>query len=156
MRWAHYSGDLIDYTQPPNPPAPDKEDTFQGAKAYAFMMGLEGRSVFRLRVTGIRASDGTYGVHLHQGTCVADNFDAAEGHYQVNWDAVGDLRDREVWLDLDVNSEGNARSTATVDFIPDGPRSIVLHALPTNPSDGKAGGRLACLPFTIKSLPSGS
>jgi hypothetical protein len=43
-----------------------------------------------------------------------------------------------------------------VDFIPDGPRSIVLHAAPTNRSDGKAQGRLACLPFNIKSLPSRS
>jgi hypothetical protein len=37
-----------------------------------------------------------------------------------------------------------------VSFIPDGQRSIVLHAAPTA-KDGTAGARLACLPLEIQS-----
>ena len=76
-------------------------------------------------------------------------------HYNVTWDndlgkVMGDINKKtEVWLDLDVDSDGDARSTATVSFIPEGERSIVLHALPTA-ADGTAGPRLACLPFKIK------
>jgi Cu/Zn superoxide dismutase len=148
MSWATYSGELTDYTTTP--------DTFKGAKASAIMIGLNGRSLFRLRVSGIKAKDGTYGVHLHQGTCNAENFDDAGPHYNVTWAKTGLMGDAnkktEVWLDLKVNSDGSARSTATVDFIPKGERSIVLHAAPTmasGPTAGTAGPRLACLPFDI-------
>jgi hypothetical protein len=151
MSWGYYSGEVKDYE-----PDADltkypkiKPDIFEDASASAVMIGMDGRSFFRLRVTGIDAKDGIYGVHLHQGTCDAESFDAAQGHYNVAWNPLADLRDREVWLDLDVNSDGYARSTATVDFIPEGNRSIVLHALPTA-DDGTAGPRLACLPFNIK------
>ena len=102
------------------------------------MIGMDGRSFFRLRVSGIKASDGVYGVHLHQGKCEpSDSGAAAEGHYNVTWDDIekkimGGVNNKtEVWLDLDVDSDGDARSTATVSFIPEGERSIVLHALPT-------------------------
>jgi Cu/Zn superoxide dismutase len=145
VSWAYYGGELTDYTQ-------TGPETFADAKAYVMMMGLEGRSVFRLTVTGIGATGGTYGVHLHEGTCVAEDWALSGPHYQVNWNPLADLRDKEVWLDLAVNSVGIARSTATVDFIPEGNRSIVLHAKATNPADGKAGDRLACLPFEINTL----
>jgi Cu/Zn superoxide dismutase len=162
MRWAQHSSELTDYetTSP---------DVFKGAKATAFMMGLEGRSLFRLRVTGIdkKAAGGKYGVHLHQGKCDAGDFNLAGPHYNVTWNPTTKLMDlvsnkTEVWLDLRVNSDGNALSTATVPFIPEGERSIVFHADPTQKvaETGKpvgwAGTRLACLPFTIKSLPSRS
>jgi hypothetical protein len=154
MKWAYYGGELTDYTTPPNPPV-DKPDIFKGAKASAMMIGMEGRSVFRLSVTGIDAKKGTYGVHLHQGTCNPENPGEAGPHYNVTWNSTTELSDvissrTEVWLDLDVNSRGKAQSTATVSFIPDGPRSIVLHAAPTA-KDGTAGARLACFPFDIKS-----
>lgn len=148
MRWAHYSGELTDFKS-------TKPDVFKGAKATAYMMGLEGKSFFSLSVTGIDATDGKYGVHLHQGACDADDPTKAGPHYNVTWNSTTGIANvistkTEVWLDLDVNSYGNARSTATVPFIPEGERSIVLHALPTA-SDGTAGARLACLPFKIKS-----
>jgi Cu/Zn superoxide dismutase len=148
MKWASYGGALIDYTA-------TSPDVFKGAKASAVMIGMDGRSFFRLNVSGIDAKDGVYGVHLHQGKCVAGDFDAALGHYNVTWDPATKLNElvsnkTEVWLDLDVNSRGKAQSTATVSFIPDGERSIVLHAKATA-ADGKAGDRLACLPFNIKS-----
>jgi Cu/Zn superoxide dismutase len=163
MRWAQYSGELTDFTS-------TSPDVFKGAKATAYMMGLEGKSLFRLRVTGIdkTAAGGKYGVHLHQGKCDAGDFNLAGPHYNVTWNPTTKLMDlvstkTEVWLDLKVNSSGSALSTATVPFIPEGERSIVLHAEPTmrQSSDpakpvGWAGTRLACLPFTIKSLPSRS
>jgi hypothetical protein len=159
MTWGHYSGDVTDFTTNPpettTPPVPNP-DLFEGAKASAIMIGLDGRSFFRLRVTGIDAKDGTYGVHLHEKTCEAGDFNAAGPHYNVAWyplpapiplDKVNNQN--EVWLDLNVDSHGDARSTATVSFIPEGKRSIVLHAQGTK-GDGTAGPRLACIPFDIK------
>jgi Cu-Zn family superoxide dismutase len=147
MTWAYYGGKVTDYTQ-------TTPDIFKGARASAIMIGLDGRSYFSLRVTGIDASSGKYGVHLHQGKCDAGDPAAALGHYNVTWNSTTKLSDlisnkTEVWLDLKVDSDGDARSTATVSFIPEGPRSIVLHALPTA-ADGTAGARLACLPLDIK------
>jgi hypothetical protein len=154
MKWAYYGGELTDYATSPNPPV-DKPDIFKGATASAMMIGMEGRSIFRLTVSGIDAKKGTYGVHLHQGTCNAENPGEAGPHYNATWNSTTKLSDvisskTEVWLDLNVNSRGKAQSTATVSFIPDGLRSIVLHAAPTA-KDGTAGARLACLPFDIKS-----
>jgi hypothetical protein len=158
MSWGYYSGEVTDYTTNPPattiPPVPNP-DLFKGARATAIMIGMDGRSFFRLRVSGIDANDGVYGVHLHQGTCDAADWNAAGPHYNVTWDPIklaimGEVNDEtEVWLDLNVNSDGYARSTATVSFIPEGQRSIVLHALPTA-DNGAAGPRLACLPFKIK------
>jgi hypothetical protein len=159
MTWA-YSDTLIDYTKEP-PNSPEAADLFADAKASAVMIGMNGKSFFRLRVTGINARGGVYGVHLHQGTCVAGDWDAAKKHYNVTWNNAATLpalvsSKTEVWLDLNVNLSSNAKSTATVDFIPEIPegersveRSIVLHALETK-LDGTAGDRLACMPFTIK------
>ena len=154
MTWGYYGGKVTDYTQ-------TTPDIFKDARASAVMIGLDGRSFFRLRVSGIAAKNGKYGVHLHQGTCDASNFDAAGKHYNVSWNNTTTADDlvsnkTEVWLDLNVESDGDARSTATVSFIPGGKRSIVLHALPTlhEPEGangiGYAGPRLACLPFDIK------
>ena len=153
MSWAYYGGAVTDYTTAPTPPV-DEPDIFKGARASAIMIGMDGRSFFRLRVTGIDAKSGKYGVHLHQGTCNAGNPADAGPHYNTTWNSVSKLSDvisskTEVWLDLSVDSDGDAQSAATVSFIPGGQRSIVLHALPTA-ADGTAGARLACLPFNIK------
>ena len=79
MSWGYYSGEVTDYTAIPDSTKwPDvKPDIFEHAKASEVMIGMDGRSFFRLRVTGIDAKDGTYGVHLHRGTCNASNFDDA-------------------------------------------------------------------------------
>jgi Cu/Zn superoxide dismutase len=148
MSWGYYSGKLTDFTQ-------TSPDVFKDARASAVMIGMDGRSFFRLRVSGIDAKEGVYGVHLHQGSCVADDWSKGLGHYNVNWDPfegiLGPINNKtEVWLDLDVESDGDAQSTATVNFIPEGKRSIVLHADPTAAGTGVAGTRLACLPFNIK------
>jgi len=163
MNWAHYSGTVTDYRTNPDPAQyPDInpnvfKDIFEGARASAVMIGMNDKSFFRLRVTGIDATSGTYGVHLHQGKCDANySGDLPDGpgpHYNVTWQSIGlsgpDLKKTEVWLDLKVDSDRDARSTATVSFIPEeGTRSIVFHAKKTE-NDGTAGPRLACLPFKI-------
>jgi superoxide dismutase, Cu-Zn family len=164
MRWGYNSDDVTAYTT---------NNIFESARASAVMIGMNGRSFFRLRVTGIKAKDGTYGVHLHAGECLPTSDPKNTGspsygagpHYNVVWHSVTPPIDipspipekdvskaNEVWLDLDVDSDGDARSTATVSFIPEGKRSIVFHAAPTVASGsgvGTAGARLACLPFTI-------
>jgi superoxide dismutase, Cu-Zn family len=144
MSWGYYRGDLKDYTTTP--------DVFEGASATAIMIAVDGSSFFRLRVTGIDgdALGNTYPVHLHKSECVAGNPGAAEGHYNddeengaTEWDVTNK---NEVWLTFTVNSEGNARSTARVEFVPKpDERSIVIH------SDEAGAPRLACLPFKIKS-----
>jgi len=166
MTWGYNSDDVTTYT----------DNIFEDAEASAVMIGMNGRSFFRLRVTGIDKSasrEELYGVHLHAGECVPTGDPKNTGspsygagpHYNVVWHPVTPPSDipnpipekdvskaNEVWLDLKVDSEGDARSTATVSFIPEGKRSIVLHAAPTVRSGtgvGTAGARLACLPFTI-------
>ena len=144
MSWAYFSGELTDFTSGP--------DVFEGARATAIMIAVDGSSFFRLRVTGIDGSavGKTYPVHLHENGCEAGNPDGAGGHY--NDDKVNGVLNpvatnkNEVWLNFEVNSEENARSTARVEFVPrPETRSIVIHGdLAPNP-------RLACLPFKIKS-----
>jgi Cu/Zn superoxide dismutase len=164
MSWGYSSAELTDFTTKPEVVNPD---IFKGAKATALMMSIEDSTYFRLRVTGIHKSaigDKPYGVHLHEAKCEPGDGAAAGRHYNISpwneekgiWSEISG--DTEVWLDIDVNSYGNARSSAAVSFIPDpGERSIVLHQLPTTPVGetgvGSAGARLACLPFNIKSLP---
>ena len=133
---------------------------FKDARASAVMIGMDGRSFFRLRVSGIAAKDGKYGVHLHQGTCDASNFDAAGKHYNVSWNnttTADDLvRIRLRLAGPRCESDGDARSTATVSFIPEGRSISMLYRLCTSRGTngiGYAGPRLACLPFDIETTP---
>jgi Cu/Zn superoxide dismutase len=89
----------------------------------------------------------TFGAHLHNGPCVAGNGAAALGHYNHSSTVPATVNDQtEIWLDITVDDEGNAQSSARVDWAPSaGARSVVVHANPTAP-DGTAGARLACLP----------
>ena len=160
MSWAYYNGDLTDIWP--------ENDVFDGARATAVMVGINGESTFRVTIKGLEdgAIGKDYGAHLHTGPCGLDSKGAAtvSGHYNVSPknDAglptvISDLT--EVWLNFKVNSDGNARATATVPFIPvaDGARSITFHSKPTTPDGvdaGKAGDKLACLPLDIKKLSS--
>jgi Cu/Zn superoxide dismutase len=154
MSWGHFSGELTDYkTTTPN--------LFKGASATAMMFGINGESTFRLHVRGINDSavNNEYPAHLHEGTCEADDATAAGGHYNVSGinPATGAFNkvnnETEVWLTFKVNSQGSARVTVSVPFVPTpGPdgaaRSIVLH------NNDTAKTRLACLPLDIKTLTS--
>jgi Cu/Zn superoxide dismutase len=151
MSWADYRGDLTDLSS--------TDKVFDGARAMAYMMGINDESTFRLNVQGLpeSATSKDYPAHLHEGPCVAGDGAAAPGHYNTQketglpspW-AISDQT--EVHLDFKVNSDGSAQITVTVPFIPKaGARSIVIHS-DEPPPPGSSPLRLACLPLEIKQL----
>jgi hypothetical protein len=152
MGWAHYQGYLVDLS-------PSTDGVFDGARASAVMIGMEGGSFFRLQITGIdeSAAGKKYPSHLHKGPCVAGHGALALGHYNTQQEARfaapwAANNQTEVHLDFKVNSDRNARATANVPFIPlPEKRSIVIHT-DAAPSAGSSPARLACLPLEIKSL----
>lgn len=130
---------------------------FDDARGTVKMWGYRasGTSTFRLTIKNIdrNAYGMTYGAHLHSGSCVAGDPAAAGPHY--NTDVIAGVTppeisaETEVWLDFRVALKGKAEAWADVPFVPQsGTRSIVIHAMPTDPS-GQAGARLACLPLAI-------
>jgi Cu/Zn superoxide dismutase len=120
---------------------------FAGARASVHVVANgSGGSTVSLQVKGVDADAGrTFGAHVHRAPCGQDPL-AAGGHYQ-HAGAVGDLEDRELWLDVTVNGGGNGTSVAHRPWAVDQStlRSVVIHALPTNAADGTAGARLACI-----------
>jgi Cu/Zn superoxide dismutase len=84
---------------------------------------------------------------------------AALGHYNTDKLAgivTPEISDQtEVWMDWVVNEDGVAANQTMVPFVPDPrpdrERSIVIHKLATNPADGSAGGRQACMPLVFPS-----
>lgn len=136
---------------------PDAVGPFDGATGTAVMSVNQTSSSFLLQVSGIAPSGtGTmYGAHLHFGPCVAGNGAAAGAHY--NTDVLDGIvpprtdQTTEVWLDITPGADGFATASATVPFVPStAERSIVIHAMPTNPDNGAAGARQACLPVVIR------
>jgi len=125
-------------------------DPFDGAKAKVKLQTGTNASRVSLEVRGIDpATAGTlYGAHLHIGPCEGGNGAAALGHYNVSTSVPPVISAQtEVWLDFTVSGHGVGRSVARVPFVPvAGQRSVVIHALPTDPVTGAAGARLACLP----------
>jgi Cu/Zn superoxide dismutase len=123
---------------------------FDGARAKVQLQTDGDSTRMALVVRGIDPSlaGGRYGAHLHVGPCVAGDGAAALGHYNVSTaDPVVISDQTEVWLDFTVTADGEGRSGARVPFVPvPDDRSVVIHALPTNPVTGAAGARLACLP----------
>jgi Cu-Zn family superoxide dismutase len=103
----------------------------------------DGSTTVRLMVNGLPPG-GTFGAHVHTGSCGADPA-ASGGHYQ-HAGAAGTLAEREVWLDVTADAGGRGVTTTTVpwSFTPGTAGSVVIHALPTNPTTGAAGARLAC------------
>lgn len=115
------------------------------AAVHVIRTGAEGTQV-TLHVTGVNAPRGTtFGAHVHKHSCGSDPL-TAEGHYQHS-QAGANLVDREVWLDFTVNATGNGHAEARRPWLVDESqqRSVIIHAIPTRPSDGFAGPRLACI-----------
>ena len=117
-------------------------------RLYAVAPG-DGNTYFVFVVTGLdpEAAGTTYGAHVHVGPCVPGNGAAALGHY--NTGTGGDPSpENEVWLDFTVRpgGVGVAFATAPFEIEPGTAQSVVVHALPTEPGTGVAGGRIACLP----------
>jgi Cu/Zn superoxide dismutase len=105
--------------------------------------------VLRVRGMDRDAAGQRYGAHVHVGHCVEDDGPEAGPHYNVTGqppEVVSD--DTEVWLDFTVGRGGTAYAVAEVPFtIPSGAaHSVVVHAMATDPDNGNAGGRIACLP----------
>jgi superoxide dismutase, Cu-Zn family len=162
MTWAYYRGGLTDLS-------PTTEDVWDGARATAVLMGINDETTVRVTVRGLpdSATGEEYGAHLHVGPCGLDDNKAPTvgGHYNVS--PLNDLGgpsvvsdQTEVWLDFDVNSDGEARDTAVVPFVPAaGIRSITFHATHTahdtsQGTVGTAGVKLACIPVDIKEFAS--
>lgn len=120
---------------------------FAGASAAVHVVKTgAGETTVTLHVRGAEAPDGQrFGAHVHQSPCGASGSDAG-GHYQQAG-ATGSLEAIEVWLDFTVNAGGSGHSKANRPWLLDEstPRSVIIHALPTAPSTGAAGARLACI-----------
>ena len=124
-------------------PATDPTD---GARGLATGVRRPGQTVVVLNIKGLdqAAAGTTFGAHVHIGPCTINDGGAALGHYNHGG---GISSETEVWLDFTVTAGGTGHSTAIVPFdIPDqAAASIVVHELPTNPTTGLAGARIACL-----------
>ena len=125
---------------------PATADATDGARARLSTDADDGSTVFKLKVTGLdHAVVGrTYGAHVHTGSCVAGDGNAAGPHYNTG----GGVNDRtEVWLDFKVANGGVGTASAKVPFVipQGGAHAVVIHDLPTDPATGKAGDRIACL-----------
>lgn len=86
-----------------------------------------------------------YGAHLHTNACGAKPEDAGP-HFQHTHGQISPAS--EVWLDFKTDAEGSASATAKHAWaLTPGhtPKSAVVHAQTTNPKDGTAGSRVACL-----------
>lgn len=105
----------------------------------------DGATHVTLTVRGVDADAGQqFGAHVHKNSCGPAGGDA--GPHYLHLGATGSLEDQEVWLDFSVNAAGNGHSKAVRPWSLDesSPRSVIIHALPTNP-EGGAGARLACI-----------
>jgi Copper/zinc superoxide dismutase (SODC) len=158
MTWAYFRGDLIDI-RPSLPSSPSLPDFYLGATATAMLIGIDNTTFVKVQIKGVK--EGKYGAHLHVGPCGMDENDVPTVgvHYNVSDQVPKVVSDQtEVWLNFKVHSDGNAKATATVPFVPTPgdngrPRSITFHETATNP-DGTAKAKLACLPLDIKTLKS--
>lgn len=130
---------------------PDWLDTSAGnplRAASVTITGFEpgdGSTQLTLEVSGIDAEPGSVlGAHLHVAPCGSSATDS--GPHYGHASEHEPLRQREMWLDLRVNSSGHATATATRDWVVDErvERSVVIHAAATDRQTGAAGVRLAC------------
>jgi len=125
------------------------------AQLVAYPDGRGGTSAV-LVVSGINDSVGsTYGAHAHTGPCQVGAGAAAGPHFNTTATPPAKptiVDDRhELWLDFTVRPGGVGIGRTTVPFViaPGAAQSVVIHEKATNPVDGTAGGRQACLPVAF-------
>jgi Cu/Zn superoxide dismutase len=125
---------------------PATEEPTDGARARVRTQERDGATRVALRLRGLdaAAAGNRYGAHIHVGPCVAGDGAAAGPHYNAGG---GVSEETEVWLDFVIGANGTAAASTTVPFViaPGTAQSLVIHALPTDPT-GAAGARIACLP----------
>lgn len=130
---------------------PTVSDVTDGAYARVTAVNHNGRTTVVLRIKGLDRAQagGTLGAHVHERACVTGDGPAAGPHYNTTTGQtppeISPLT--EVWLDFTVTAGGTATAVANVPFgIPAGAaRSVVVHQQSTDPQNGVAGPRLACL-----------
>ena len=129
---------------------PDSDQPTDGASARLIAIPVGGSTRFFLILTGLdpEAAGTTLGAHIHVGPCVAGNGAAAGPHYNTAGGPLPADTDHEVWLDFTIRPGGFAVARTTVPFVIESgdAQALVVHALPTTPGTGVAGGRWACLP----------
>ncbi len=136
---------------------PATASAFDGASAKVTLVTGPDATTTVLRVHGVdpAVAGRTFGAHLHEGSCLAGNGGLAGGHYnhtKVLGQPVVINASTEIWLDVTVDADGDAAAVSHVPFtVVPGQRSVVIHALPTDPGTGLAGARLACLPVVWSS-----
>lgn len=130
--------------------APTAKNPTDGATAEVWTIAGTTRSTFVIYISGLdpAAAGTSFGAHVHIGSCVPGNGNAALGHYNSGGVPSDDT---EVWLDFKILSGGYALSSTTVPFVIDAgaAKSVVIHAEPTQDggaTPGAAGARIACLP----------
>lgn len=127
-----------------NGPTVVHDATYADISTQVHSWSRDGVTRVRLMVDGLPAGQ-TFGAHVHTLPCGPQPADSG-GHYQHSSDASIPLKQREMWLDVTAEVDGHAATTTTVpwEFAPGTAGSVVLHALPTDPTTGAAGDRLAC------------
>ena len=122
-------------------------------RAEVFDVG--GKTKVRLDLSGLPTAR-KFGSHVHRAAC-DDN--KAGTHYQhTPAPPDGSVTDpsyanvhNEIWLDFSTDAAGKATVERTVDFKIEGARAkaVVIHDMETNPNDGTAGPKLACINLTV-------
>ena len=136
---------------PDMPGTPNPIPETAGAAADAFDVG--GKLRIRLVVARF-PPDRTFGSHLHKLPC--DDPTKAGGHYQhMPFPTGGMATDpdyanatNEAWLDFTTDSEGNALTDLTLDWLPrsEEAKGIIIHNMASGVG-GVSGPKLACLPI---------
>ena len=109
--------------------------------------------VLKVRDWPYPARNKTYGAHAHAKPCAADAAASGPHHANPSGDPTKVLAAREVWLDISIDGLGRGTSIALFDWrIKKGDAgAVVIHADPTNPSTGAAGGRILCTTIPLGS-----
>ena len=122
---------------------------YAGIETQVHAWGSDGSTRVRLMVEGLPPGQ-TFGAHVHTLPCGSLPGDSG-GHYQHSTDTTVPLAEREIWLDVTADADGHAATTTEVpwEIAPGTAGSVVVHALPTNPTTGVAGPRLVCTTVTF-------
>ncbi|MER6947295.1 superoxide dismutase family protein [Nonomuraea sp. NPDC000554] len=119
----------------------------EGAQVSLTAEEVDGGTLTSMVVEGFLPAH-TYGAHLHANACGLKP-EAAGPHYQHQHGQANAAS--EVWLDVTTDDSGSGRATARNEWVFDRshlPRSLVIHAGPTQRTGsnaGEAGARVACL-----------